>query len=66
MINIKDLNTPKASLENIISTKKVKENADISSSFVYQRFKNMIVVCILPASLRLANITPVFKKEPKN
>ena len=51
MKEIKDLDVSKASQENDISTKKIKENA-ISSSFLYQNFTDMIDVCISPKSLK--------------
>ena len=47
-------------------TKKIKENSDIFSNFIYQSFNNMIDVCIFPISLKLGNITPVYKEGPKN
>ena len=36
------------------------------SNFICQSFNNMIDVCIFPTSLKLANITPVYKKGSKN
>ena len=50
--------------ENDIPTKIIKENADIFS--IYRSFSNMTDVCIFPTPLKLANITHVFKKWPKN
>ena len=46
--------------------KKLKENSDIFSNFIYQSFNNMIDVCIFPKSLKLANVTPVYKKASNN
>ena len=66
MKEIKDLYVSKASQENEVPTNIIKKNADISSIFIYQNFNNMIDICIFPAPLKLANITPVFKKGPKN
>ena len=63
MKEIKDLDVCKASQENDIST--IIINADIFSSFMYQSFDNMADVCIFPTSLKLTNITPVFKKRAK-
>ena len=63
---IKNLNTSKASREDDIQTKTIEENSDIFSTFIYQSFNNMTDVCIFPTSLELANITPVYKKGPKN
>ena len=64
MKEIKDLDVCKASQKSDIST--MISNADIFSSFIYQSFDNMTDVCIFPASLKLANITPVFKKRARN
>ena len=66
MKEIKYLDVSKASQENDNSTKIIKENADIFSNFIYQSFNNMINVCIFPTSVKLENITPVFKKGQKN
>ena len=63
---IKNLDAWKASQEDDLPTKIIKENSDIFSSFIYQSFNNMIDVCIFPTSLKLANITPVYKKGSKN
>ena len=63
---IKNLDASKASQEDDIPTKMIKENSDIFSNFIYQSFNNMIDACIFPTSLKLANITPVNKKGSKN
>ena len=65
MKKIKDLDVSEASEESDIRTKIIKENADIFSKFTCQSFSNMIDVCILSASLKLAKSTPVFKKGAK-
>ena len=62
---INNLDASKASQEDDIPTKIIKENSDIFSNFIYQSFNNMIDVCIFPTSLKLANITPVNKKGSK-
>ena len=62
----KNLDASKASEEDDIPTKIIKENSDIFSNFIYQSFNNMIDVWISPTSLKLANITPVYKKVSKN
>ena len=61
-----NLDASKASQEDDIPTKIIKENSDIFSNFICQSFNNMIDVCIFPTSLKLANITPVYKKGSKN
>ena len=63
---IKNLDVSEASQEVDIPTKIIKENSDIFFNFIYQSFNNMIDVCIFPTSLKLANITPVYKKGSKN
>ena len=63
---IKNLDASKASQEDDIPTKIIKENSDIFSNFIYQSFNNMIDVCIFPTSPNLANITPVYKQGSNN
>ena len=62
---IKNLDASKASQEDDIPTKIIKGNSDIFSNFTYQSFNNKIDVCIFPTSLKLANITPVYKKAQR-
>ena len=62
---IENLDASKASQEDDVPTKTIKENSDIFSNFIYQSFNNMIDVCIFPTSLKLANITPVYKKAQR-
>ena len=62
---IKNLDVSEASQEDDIPTKIIKENSDIFFNFIYQSFNNMIDVCIFPTSLKLANITPVYKKAQR-
>ena len=63
---VKRFDVSKVSQENDIPAKIIKENADIFFNFKYQSFSNIIVVCIFPTSLKLANMMPVFKKRAKN
>ena len=63
---INNLDASKASQEDDILTKIIKENSDIFSNLICQSFNNMIDVCIFPASLKSASITPVYKKGSKN
>ena len=53
---IENLDASKASQEDDVPTKTIKENSDIFSNFIYQSFNNMTDVCIFPTSLKLANI----------
>ena len=66
MKEIKDLDFSKASQENDIPTKLIKENANIFSNFIYHSFSHMIDVYIFPTLLKLANVTPALKKGAKN
>ena len=63
---IKNLDAWKASQEDDLPTEIIKENSDIFSNFIYQSFNNMIDVFIFPTSLKLADITSVYKKSSKN
>ena len=63
---IKNVDASKTPQGDNIPTKIIKENSDIFSNFIYQSFNYMIDVCIFPTSLKLANITPVYKKGSKN
>ena len=63
---IKEIKNLDASKKDDIPTEIIKENSDIFSNFIYQSFNNMIDVCIFLTSLKLANITPVYKKGSKN
>ena len=58
---IKNIDASKVSQEVDIPTKIIKK-ADIFSNFIYQSLNKMIDVCIFTTSLKLANITPVYKK----
>ena len=64
---ILNLNSKKAVASNSIPTKILKETSDICSH-VYQQILNdeILKKCQFPENLKLADITPVFKKEDKN
>ena len=64
---MKNLDASKASQDDNVLTKIkiIKENSDIFSNFIYQSFNDMIDICIFPTSLKLANITPVYKKSQR-
>ena len=59
-------NASKVAPETDTPTKIVKKNADIFAKFIFLSFNNMIVTSIFKAALKLANITPAFKKASKN
>ena len=60
-----NLDTTKSSQDTDIPTKIIKQNSDIFASFVRKSFNNMIDSSTFPAPLKLAHITPVFKKVLK-
>ena len=62
---LNNLDASKTSQDDDVSSKIIEENSDIFSNFIYQSFNNMTDVCIFPTSLKLANITPVFKKAQR-
>ena len=64
---MKNLDASKASEKDDVLTKIkiIKENSNIFSNFIYQNFNGMIDFCIFPTSLKLANITPVYKKSQR-
>ena len=63
---IRKLDPSKASHDNDIPTKIIKENADIFSEFICMSVNHSIDNNIFPSTLKLANITPVFKKGSAN
>ena len=63
---IANLNRTKASQDNDIPTRIIKENSDILCEFIYNDFNNNLIDNgIFPDSLKFANITPVFKKDSR-
>ena len=72
-VNLKDiekeilnLNTKKAIASNRIPAKVLKETSDISSPVLQQIWNNEIFKkCQFPENFKLADITPIFKKEDK-
>ena len=63
---IANLNPTKASQDNDIPTRIIKENSDILCAFIYNDFNNNLIDNgIFPDSLKFANITPVFKKDSR-
>ena len=73
-VNLKDiekeilnLNTKKAVASNSIPAKVLKETFDICSPVLQQMWNDEIFKnCQFPENLKLADISPVFKKEDKN
>ena len=63
---IGNLDTTKSSQDTDIPTKVIKQNSDIFASFICKTFNNMVDSSTFPAALKLAHITPAFKKGSKN
>ena len=62
---ISKLNANKSCQENDIPTKIIKENSDIFSDFLISPLNNSIEKGEFPDILKLADITPVFKKDQR-
>ena len=63
---IGNLDTTKSSQDTDIPTKVITQNSDIFASFIDKTFNNMVDSSRFPAALKLAHITPAFKKGSKN
>jgi len=59
---IKKLSTRKATQSTDIPVKILKENSDIFGSYICDFFNDCVERGDFPSILKLANITPVFKK----
>ena len=59
---IQSLDTNKASQESDIPIKLIKQNLDLFSVFMHESFNKTIETSKFPSVLKLANITPIFKK----
>ena len=46
-----------------IATKVIKDNVDIFTPILLEVFNKSSVLGMFPSSMKLANITPVFKKD---
>ena len=49
-----------------ISTKLIRENSDIFADFIFENLNDSISQSVFPSTLKLANITPVYKKDSKS
>ena len=63
--DILNLDTSKACQNTDVPTKIVKENADIFADFLHKSFNEFVKKSEFPSALKLANITPVFKKRER-
>ena len=63
---IKNLKLNKATQNTDIPIKLIKENSDIFADFIFGNLNDSISQSVFPSALKLANITPVHKKDPKS
>ena len=63
---INNLNPKKANTFNNIPPKILKENSDLCNNTILRIFNDVIHTAQFPDALKLADITPVFKKEDSN
>ena len=63
---IKNLKANKATQNTDIPTKFIKENSDIFADFIFENLNDSISHLVFPSPLKLANITPVHKKDSKS
>ena len=61
LTEIQNLNSRKASQQNDIPVKILKENSDICSYALYHNFSNSLFSNKFPKYLKMADITPLFK-----
>ena len=59
---ILNLNLVKASQDSDIPTKIIKKNSDIFSDILLKEFNKSLEICKFPSSLKIANVSPVYKK----
>ena len=63
---ILNLDASKTCQDSDITSKIIKENPDIFADILHSSFNNSIYQSEFPSILKLANITPVFKKGDRN
>ena len=62
----KNLKANQATQNTDIPTKLIKENSDIFADFIFENLNDCISHSVFPSALKLANITPVHKKDSKS
>ena len=60
---IKNIKSEKATTKNNIPPRILKESQNVSSNFLQEFINNTIISGKFPDSLKLADVTPVFKKK---
>ena len=63
---VKTLDTAKPSQQSDIPTKILKQNSDDFAEYLYKNINQCISKSIFPPDLKLADVTPVYKKKLKN
>ena len=63
---VNTLDTAKASQQSDISAKILKQNSDCFAEYFYENINQCISKSIFPSDLKLADVTPVYKKKSKN
>ena len=63
---VNTLDTAKVSQQSDIPTKIVKQNSDYFAEYFYENINQCISKSVLPSDLKLADVTPVYKKKSKN
>ena len=63
---VNTLDTAKASPQSDIPTKILKQNSDYFAEYFYENINQCIINTIFPSDLKLADVTPVYKKKSKN
>ena len=66
LIEVLNLDALKACHDSDIPSRIIKENSDIFADVFHSSFNNSIYQSEFPSILKLANITPVFKKGGRN
>ena len=62
---VKKLNTSKATKQSDIPTKILRENNEFFARFFHENFNLCIDVDIFPSDLKIADVTPAYKKKSK-
>ena len=63
---VNTLDTAKASQQSDIPTKILKQNSDYFAEYFYKNINQCISKSTFPSDLKLADVTPVYKKKSKN
>ena len=62
---IKKLDSSKSSPNSNIPTKIIKDNTDIFTPILRNKFNKSLELVKLPSEMKLADLTPVFKKDDR-